>query len=309
MGNVLTQAAVYLTLLALGYGFKRAGIFRTSDAGFLKSVILYVTMPAVAVNGLKDLVLRPSFAWCFAIGCLTCAALTAAGAALTGKAPLGSRLAYLFSINSFNVGNFAIPFLTGLISTDGFAALCLFDIACTIFLYGVDFGLAEGYKGSGGFSPRLLARKIFTSPITMTYFAMLALAAAGLRLPAPVLKLAEVAGNANGFLAMLSIGILFECRFRREDLAATVKFFLMRYGVTIPLAAAVWLAAPLPGDIRQAVCVLMMAPVASVAPLLTSNAGGDAAKAAQINSVGILLGIVMMVAAYALTGALAGTAA
>ena len=40
MGNVLTQAAVYLTLLALGYGFKRAGIFRTSDAGFLKSVIL-----------------------------------------------------------------------------------------------------------------------------------------------------------------------------------------------------------------------------------------------------------------------------
>ena len=52
-------------------------------------------------------------------------------------------------------------------------------------------------------------------------------------------------------------------------------------------------------DIRQAICVLMMAPVASIAPLLTENAGGDGAKAAQINSIGILLGILMMMIMYA----------
>ena len=51
--------------------------------------------------------------------------------------------------------------------------------------------------------------------------------------------------------------------------------------------------------------LLLPVMAASVAPLLTSNAGGDAAKAAEVNSVGILLGMVMMVAAYALTGALA----
>ncbi|HJB81883.1 MAG TPA: hypothetical protein H9711_01870 [Candidatus Mediterraneibacter intestinavium] len=34
---------------------------------------------------------------------------------------------------------------------------------------------------------------------------MILLAALSIRLPAPILKLAEVAGNANAFLAMLSI--------------------------------------------------------------------------------------------------------
>ncbi|MBM6854611.1 hypothetical protein H6B11_10660 [Mediterraneibacter glycyrrhizinilyticus] len=59
MSNVLTQTIVYLLLLFIGYGFKRAGVFKVEDSNFLKSVILYITMPAAAVNGLKDLVSIP----------------------------------------------------------------------------------------------------------------------------------------------------------------------------------------------------------------------------------------------------------
>lgn len=119
MSNVLTQAFVYLLLLGVGYGFKRVGIFRVEDSAFLKSVILYITMPATAVNGLKDLELQPSFLWCFLTGFVTCTVLMAAGLAVARNAPAPRKLVYLFSTNSFNVGNFAIPFLTGLISTDG----------------------------------------------------------------------------------------------------------------------------------------------------------------------------------------------
>ena len=152
MSNVLTQAFVYLLLLGVGYGFKRAGIFRVEDSAFLKSVILYITMPATAVNGLKDLELQPSFLWCFLTGFVTCTVLMAAGLAVARNAPAPRKLVYLFSTNSFNVGNFAIPFLTGLISTDGFAALCLFDIAVAIYLYGVSYSMAEGITGAGSVS-------------------------------------------------------------------------------------------------------------------------------------------------------------
>ena len=79
MSNVFTQTVVYLALLFLGYGFKRAGIFKVEDTKFLKSVILYITMPATAVNGLKDLELQPSFLWCFLIGFVTCAVLLRSG--------------------------------------------------------------------------------------------------------------------------------------------------------------------------------------------------------------------------------------
>ena len=103
---------------------------------------------------------------------------------------------YLFNFNTYNIGNFAIPFLTGLISTEGFAALCLFDIGVAIYLYGIDYSLAEAVKGGkGSFSLKFLLKKIFTSPITDMYLLMILLAALHLRLPDPILKLASVMGK------------------------------------------------------------------------------------------------------------------
>ena len=301
MSNVLTQTIVYVVLLFAGYGFKKAGIFKVEDTDFLKKVILYLTMPAMAVNGLKDLELQPSFLWCFLVGFGTSTILMLVGMAATRKKAPEEKVMYLFNLNTYNIGNFAIPFLTGLLSTDGFAALCLFDIGVAIYLYGIDYSLAEAVKGGKSrFSLKFLLKKIFTSPITDMYLLMILLAALHLRLPEPVLKLASVMGNANAFLAMLSIGILFELKLDRKNLREMVKFFVLRYGTILVIMAGVILFIPFSPDIRQAICVLLAAPVASIAPLLTQNAGGDGAKAAQINSVSILLGIVGMLIVYAL---------
>ena len=301
MSNVLTQTIVYVILLFAGYGFKKAGIFKVEDTDFLKKVILYLTMPAMAVNGLKDLELQPSFLWCFLVGFGTSTILMLVGMAVTRRKSPEERVLYLFNFNTYNIGNFAIPFLTGLISTEGFAALCLFDIGVAIYLYGIDYSLAEAVKGGkGSFSLKFLLKKIFTSPITDMYLLMLLLAALHLRLPDPILKLASVMGNANAFLAMLSIGILFELNLEKKNLRDMVKFFALRYGTILLIMAGVILFIPFSQDIRQAICVLLMAPVASIAPLLTMNAGGDGAKAAQINSVSILIGIAGMMVVYAL---------
>ena len=301
MSNVLTQTIVYVILLFAGYGFKRTGIFKVEDTDFLKKVILYLTMPAMAVNGLKDLELQPSFLWCFLVGFGTSTILMLVGMAASRKKSPEEKVMYLFNFNTYNIGNFAIPFLTGLLSTDGFAALCLFDIGVAIYLYGIDYSLAEAVKGGKSrFSLKFLLKKIFTSPITDMYLLMILLAALHLRLPEPVLKLASVMGNANAFLAMLSIGILFELKLDRKNLWEMVKFFALRYGTILVIMAGVILFIPFSPDIRQAICVLLAAPVASIAPLLTQNAGGDGAKAAQINSVSILLGIAGMMIVYAL---------
>ncbi len=290
MSNVLTQTIVYVILLFAGYGFKKAGIFKVEDTDFLKKVILYLTMPAMAVNGLKDLELQPSFLWCFLVGFGTSTILMLVGMAVTRRKSPEERVMYLFNFNTYNIGNFAIP-----------AALCLFDIGVAIYLYGIDYSLAEAVKGGkGSFSLKFLLKKIFTSPITDMYLLMILLAALHLRLPDPILKLASVMGNANAFLAMLSIGILFELNLEKKNIRDMVKFFVLRYGTILLIMAGVILLIPFSQDIRQAICVLLMAPVASIAPLLTMNAGGDGAKAAQINSVSILIGIAGMMVVYAL---------
>lgn len=101
MSNVLTQTIVYVVLLFAGYGFKKAGIFKVEDTDFLKKVILYLTMPAMAVNGLKDLELQPSFLWCFLVGFGTSTILMLVGMAATRKkAPEYRKLCHPFSYRS-----------------------------------------------------------------------------------------------------------------------------------------------------------------------------------------------------------------
>ena len=89
---------------------------------------------------------QTSFLWCFLIGFAACSLLMAVGMFVSRKSDASGKLLYLFSFNNFNVGNFAIPFLTGLISANGFAAICLFDISVVVFLYGVDYSAAEGIR-------------------------------------------------------------------------------------------------------------------------------------------------------------------
>ena len=114
---------------------------------------------------------------------------------------------------------------------------------------------------------------------------MILLAALHLRLPEPVLKLASVMGNANAFLAMLSIGILFELKLDRKNLREMVKFFALRYGTILVIMAGVILFIPFSPDIRQAICVLLAAPVASIAPLPRMQEGTEQKRLRSIPSV------------------------
>ena len=70
---------------------------------------------------------------------------------------------------------------------------------------------------------------------------MVALSLLHWELPGFVMNVAVMAGNANSFLAMLCIGILFEVRFPREDRATVARVLAGRY--TVCALAAVVLSA------------------------------------------------------------------
>lgn len=73
-------------------------------------------------------------------------------------------------------------------------------------------------KGRGAGLGSVL-KKLFTTPTFLVYVAMVALSLLHWELPGFVMNVAVMAGNANSFLAMLCIGILFEVRFPREGRA------------------------------------------------------------------------------------------
>lgn len=126
------------------------------------------------------------------------------------------------------------------------------------------------------------------------YVAMVALSLLHWELPGFVMNVAVMAGNANSFLAMLCIGILFEVRFPREGRATVARVLAGRYTVCALAAVVLWLWLPVPREVARTLVVMLFAPVASCAPMITIENGCDGTVAAVINSISMVLSITIM---------------
>lgn len=292
---VLVKTFIYVMLLAIGYTGKRTGLFGRENSKFLNNVICFLTMPAAVINGFQGVEITLSLMAGLGIGLFTNTLLLFLGQFVSRKKSPGERVIYVFSSSCFNVANFALPFLTGLITANGFAAICMFDISVALMCYGVNVAIADARMGGDGkIRIKPLVKKVFTTPVFLTYLFLVTLALLHIQLPGLVLELTGVIGNANSFLAMLSIGILFEFKLPKAGRNIVVRLLSMRFAVCIAIAAAVYFLLPLPEDIKKALCVVLVAPCAGSAPLLTENAGADGSIAAAINSVCIPISIALM---------------
>ena len=294
MSPVLTRTFLYIIVLLMGYVGKRTNLFRTSDSRFLSSLILYITLPCAVVNGFQGVTLSPALVASFGIGLAANLILLLSILLLSAKKSPKQRAFFALNLSSYNVGNFAMPFLTGMLAADGFAALCMFDIAVAMMTYGVNVAVADGIMGSGkAFSLKPMFRKIFTTPTFLTYILLIVLSLLHISLPSMVLEVTALAGGANGFLAMLSIGILFDIRLPKTGAKDLFLLLITRYGLKFCMAFCVFLL-PLPAAVKQGLMVVLVAPIASSAPLLTENAGADGQLSAIANSISIPLSIVAM---------------
>ncbi len=294
MSPILTRTFLYTIVLLMGYFGKKAKLFQPSDSRFLSSVILYITLPCAIVNGFQGVILSPALAASFGVGLAANILLLFAGLIVSIKKSPKQRAFFALNLSSYNVGNFAMPFLTGMLAADGFAALCMFDIAVAMMTYGVNVAIADGIMGSGkAFSLKPMFKKIFTTPTFLMYLLLIILSLLHLSLPPLVLEVTALAGGANAFLAMLSIGILFDMKIPKTGLKDLILLLATRYGLKFAMAFVVLLL-PFPKEIRQGLAVVLVAPIASSAPLLTENAGANGQLAAVANSISIPLSILSM---------------
>lgn len=292
---IVTKIFIYVAILLIGFIGKKIGAFKREHTKFLNSIICYITLPAAIINGFQGVTLTPILFIGLAIGLFTNILLLVLGQLISKNKSNSERAIFIFSANCFNIGNFAIPFLSGLISADGFAAICVFDISVAIMCYGANVAIANSIMGNNGkVNIVSVIKKICTSPVFITYIVLIFLALVNVKLPTLVLELTNVVGNANSFLAMLCIGILFQFKLNRDQWKIVIKLLSLRTIVCASISLLVYLFIPLPNDIKIAICVVLMAPCAGAAPALTESSGADGTVAAVINSISIPLSMSLM---------------
>ena len=295
MEEILIKACGFLFMIAMGFTLKRIGLFSLDDSGFLSKLVLKITLPMAIIKNFQGLELNKSYLMAIGIGFAVNFIAIAVVLLLTRKKSPAHRAFYIINTAGFNIGLCTLPYMSSFFAADAVALVCMFDVGNAIMCFGITFSIAMVIsKGTAGVSGKEILRTLFSSMPFVTYLVMILLCAAQIHLPQPVYTVAGMIGQANAFLAMLLIGILFEPKINRSEGKDMAGVFFLRMALGITFSLLIYHFLPVPLMYRQVLSIIVFSPILSVAPIYTERCGYNRAVAAVLNSLMLPFSMVVM---------------
>lgn len=296
MQEILTNALCYIAIILLGFVLRAAGFFKEGDFRVLSQIALKITLPAAVVVSMTKADLDLSMLTIAALG-LGCGIVYILMACVfTSYKNKEDRAFTVLNLPGYNIGLFAMPFISGFLGPMGVVTTSLFDTGNAMVCLGGAYGVAQGIKSGSKFSVWLILKALLTSVPFMTYVIMITLNLTGIRLPAPVLQFADVIRGASTFVAMLMIGVGLRLKVSKHQLGSVVKIVFLRYSIAACFALIFWYLLPFALQVRQALVLLSFSPIGAATPAFTGQLKGDVGLSSAINSVCIICSIVIMTA-------------
>lgn len=295
MEAILVKAGGFLFMIALGFVLKRIGLFSINDSGVLSKIVLKITLPMAIVSNFKGLELNSSFLAAIMIGFLVHFISIPAALFVARKKPAEQKAFYIINSSGYNIGLCTLPYMSSFFAAEAVATVCMFDVGNAIMCFGFTFAIATMVsKGKGNVNKKEIVKTLFSSMPFVTYLVMILLCAAQIALPEPVYTVAGMIGQANAFVAMLLIGILFEPKFNRNELKDMLGVFTLRMVLGAAFALCIYYFLPIPLMYRQILAVVVFSPILSVAPIYTERCGYNRSVAAVLNSLMLPFSMVVM---------------
>lgn len=174
---------------------------------------------------------------------------------------------------------------------------CLFDIGNAFMVTGGSFAFtstllrtSSGERQTVG----ILLKKFICSVPFDTYMLMLLVVIFNIPVPDTIMILLEPLANANSFIAMLLIGMMFEFRTRADKYRTMCSVIGLRLLFGAICSFLLYFCLPFPQEIRQVLAVVAFAPVSSIAPIYTVRCQSDGALSSLTLSISILFALAIM---------------
>ena len=297
--NYMVKPLGYVLLIVLGYGLKRAGFFGREDYRLMSRIMINITLPCTIVRAFSGFSRDPQMFLIVGISFL-CSMLPPILMYLATPGVDTRLRAYrMINIGGYNIGCFSLPLIEAFFGSTGVVAACMFDVGNAVMMTGGAYALTSTLLKTGGEtreSARDILMKFLRSAPFDTYLIVFLLMALNVQLPEAVYTLAQPAANANAFIAMLMIGMMFEPAGDRTKLTEAARELAVRYAIAAVFALACYFLTPFSLIIRQTLVVLCFAPLSSLAPIYTDRCRSDTALASFTNSVSIAVSLVAMLA-------------
>lgn len=300
MGAVLLRALSFALMILAGILFRRFGIVPDDAGQAAKKITLCFTLPAAIITNFANIeTLDVSMLLLTVIGLAMNVIMIAVGILTCGRNADGPEKAlHIMTYPGLNIGAFSLPFVQSFLPPIGSVAACMLDVGNSIMCTGVTYAFAAEYTKSGGsrFSLRSFLKRLVSSVPLDTYVIMFTLTLLNIRLPDFAVTLIQPAAQANTFMAMFMLGLLFHLEIRREYLLKVGKILFFRNACACVFAFLLYRFLPFDLVIRQACVILCFSPLSAVSPAFTGMCGGDEGMASCANSLSILLSLAVMTA-------------
>lgn len=297
--NYMVKPLSYVLLIVLGYALKRAGFFGREDYRLMSRIMINITLPCTIVRAFSGFSRDPQMFLIVGIS-FVCSMLPPILMYLVTPGVDTRLRAYrMINIGGYNIGCFSLPLIEAFFGGTGVVAACMFDVGNAVMMTGGAYALTSTLLKTGGETREsagdILMKFLKSAPFD-TYLIVFLLMALNVQLPEAVYTLAQPAANANAFIAMLMIGMMFEPAGDRTKLTEAARELAVRYAIAAVFALACYFLTPFSLIIRQTLVVLCFAPLSSLAPIYTDRCRSDTALASFTNSVSIAVSLVAMLA-------------
>lgn len=207
------------------------------------------------------------------------------------------RAFYMMCCPGYNIGSFTLPFVQNFFGAFGVVATCMFDVGNSLMCSGGSYTIASaaiGGENGERMGIKAILKRLFTSVPFVTYLLMLILTLIQVKIPEPVVTLSSTIAAANGFAAMMMIGMMFKLELKKEYLKAAGIVLLLRYSFAAAFSAFFYFCLPLPLEIRQILAVVSFGPLSALTPAFVEKLKGNAGLASVVSSASIIISIAIM---------------
>lgn len=284
----------YALILFIAIIFKVAGVFGKESASVLMKVVLNVTLPCAVVcafDGISDgkgLFLLIAVGFVFSFVPFLMAYL------FTGKLEKNMRAFYMFNVGGYNIGCFSLSVVQGIFGGTGVVSACLFDTGNAIVVTGGSYASATGLlKYSEEGSPFVSGiKRLFSSVPFDAYLLMLVLTLFSVKIPQEVTTLIRPVAQANGFLAMFTVGLLFDKDGLKSYAKSVIVVCVVRLFFAIGYTFAVLYLLPFESTVKNSVIFVLFSPTSALAPVFCEKMCKEGARAGAVSSATVIIAII-----------------
>jgi len=295
MVDVLIRAGCFISIIILGYILRKIKFFKEEDFTLLSKIVLRITLPAAIVTSFAGTEIAPAMLTLSLMGLGIGLVYIGLAFLLNRKKKKEDKIFDVVNMSGYNIGAFTMPFVQRFLGPVGVISTSLFDVGNAFVCLGGSHGIGIILKQGGKLSIKKIAKNLIKSIAFDTYIIMLLVNMANVRVPLPVLSLAEIVGNANAFLAMLMIGVGFKISGDKKQIGKIVRILVIRYGIGLIFALSTFYLLKFPQEVKVALMILAFSPLPSSSPAYTDDLKGDVGLSSAVNSISIVVSIVIIV--------------